>query len=101
MTGEGSGRVRRIRPTEVRAVLRLLEADHEDVEALAADIVRTINQMRADQPVWVRAVRDGTGYLLFGPYSSAEQARGDIHAVGTRGTAFDDVRLYRLLPPGR
>lgn len=83
--------VRRLRPSEWRAVLALLEQDHDDVELLAKDIVRTINRLRAVEPVWVRVVEHGSGAVLYGPYNSAEEARTDDQSWGpskVRGRMF-------------
>lgn len=92
--------IRRVRVAEVRAVLALLEADSDDVEELAREIVRTINRLRAAEPVWVRVVRVGTGYVLYGPYGAAEAARKDRQSVGpSLDVTADDIRLFRLVPP--
>jgi len=92
--------VRRIRPKEVSAVADLLMAEHEDVEELAKEICRKINEMRAEEPVWVRGVRDGTGTVLYGPYRSADDARGDSASVGTmKGPEGPQVALWSLVPP--
>lgn len=91
--------IRRLRPTEYRMVLRLLESDADDVEELAKNIVRALNRMRAGEQTWVRVVRDGTGYLMYGPYASAEEARGDDRSVGTRPVSSSDIRCYSLHAP--
>lgn len=91
--------VRRIRPTEYRAVAKMLESDHEDVVELSKNIVRMLNNMRSAEATWVRAVRDGSGYLLFGPYTSAADALGDSVSRGSLTRDAGDVRVYSLIPP--
>lgn len=92
---------RPIRRREVQTVLAYLESDAEDAEELAREIVRAINRMRAAEAVWVRVVRDGTGYVLYGPYASPEAARRDKFSLGTRlEVTANDIRLFRLVPPG-
>lgn len=92
--------VRRLRPTEARAVLRMLEDDHDDVEELAKNIVRMLNRMRAAEPTFVRVVRHGTGYLMYGPYASASDARSDDLSNGpAKAVDPDDIRVYSLIPP--
>jgi hypothetical protein len=92
--------VRRLRPKEYKAVLAMLESDHDDVEELAKNVVRMLNRMRAEEPVWVRVVRDGTGYVMYGPYQTAEEARGDDLSVGaSKAVSPEDIRVFSLVPP--
>lgn len=91
--------VRRIRPTEVSAVAELLAEEHEDVEELAKDICRAINKMRAVEPNWVRVVQHGSGYLMYGPYRSAEEARSDDLSRGPAKVDSVAVATWSLIPP--
>lgn len=91
--------LRRIRVAEYRAVAKMLESDHEDVVELSKNIVRMLNRMRAGETTWVRAVRDGSGYLLYGPYTSASDALGDGVSRGDLTRDTGDVRVYSLIPP--
>lgn len=89
--------VRRLRPTEVSAVADLLAQEHDDLEELAKEVCRTINRMRAEEPHWVRVVQFGSGYLMYGPYRSAEEAREDSLSGAPDGTG--EFRLWSLIPP--
>lgn len=91
--------VRRLRPKEVEAVAEMLVEEHEDVEELAKNICRRINRMRSEEPVWVRVVRHGTGYLMYGPYQTAEAARGDDLSRGPGASTEVAVATWSLIPP--
>ena len=91
--------VRRLRPNEYRAVAKMLESDHDDVVELSKNIVRMLNNMRAGEATWVRAVREGSGVLLYGPYTSAADAREDSISVGSMFQGPEYVRIYSLIPP--
>lgn len=91
--------VRRLRPTEVKAVAEALVEEHEDVEELAKDICRAINRMRATEPNWVRVVQHGSGYLMYGPYRSAEEAREDDASRGPSREEQVSVATWSLIPP--
>ena len=77
----------------------LLTEEHEDVEELAKEVCRLINRMRATEPYWVRVVRHGTGYLMYGPYQTAEAARADDVSRGPGKDEDVEVRLWSLIPP--
>lgn len=78
----------------------MLESDHDDVEELAKNVVRMLNRMRAEEPVFVRVVRHGTGYLMYGPYQTADDARSDDLSCGpSKAPDPDDIRVYSLVPP--
>lgn len=89
--------IRRMRPTEVALVVKMLEHDHDDVEQLAKNILGAINRKRAEEPLFVRVVKDGTGYLFYGPYASADSARLDNASTGTGLGGL--MRVYSLIPP--
>lgn len=92
--------VRRITKAEVSAIADILAEESDDIEALAIEILRAINKHRSEEEVWVRAVRHGSGTLLYGPYRSAEAARGDDLSRGPSATdQAPDVRLWSLIPP--
>lgn len=91
--------VRRLRPKEVAAVAELLVEENEDVEELAKDICRAINKMRSVEPNWVRVVQHGSGYIMYGPYRSAEEARGDDVSRGPGAGTEVTVATWSLVPP--
>lgn len=96
--------VRRIRKAEVEAVAEILAAVDEDsemdVEELSKQICRAINKIRAEEPNWVRVVRHGSGYLMYGPYRSPAEARDDDSSWGP-STSMEqpEMRLWSLVPP--
>jgi hypothetical protein len=94
--------VRRLRPKEVSLVADLLAEEAESVEVLARTILRALNKYRAEEALFVRAVRrDGqVGAVVYGPYPSAKDAREDDMSCGTGkpGTEYE-VGVFGLVPP--
>ena len=70
----------RHRPTEVKAVVALLEQDHDDVEALAQELLDTLVELKWSRSGWVVVLQDPAmpTPLLYGPYATPTQARRDI-----------------------
>lgn len=91
--------IRRLSVKEYRAVVALLEQDHDDIVELAKNIVRMLNNMRSAESTWVRAVQEGSGALLYGPYRSAEEALTDDLSVGSMKAGPERVQIYSLIPP--
>lgn len=80
----------------------LLAEEADSVEELAKTIIRALNKYRAEEPLWIRAVRrDGqVGVVVYGPYPTAAEARGDDMSCGTGrpGTEYE-VGIFSLVPP--
>jgi hypothetical protein len=92
--------LRRITKAEVSAIADILAEEADDIEELAKTILRAINLHRSQEEHWVRVVRHGSGYLMYGPYRSAEAARDDHQSRGpAKSPEPPDVRLWSLLPP--
>ena len=89
--------VRRITKAEVSAIADILAEESDDIEELAKTILRAINLHRAEEENWVRVVKWGSAYVMYGPYRSSEAARSDIQSVGPGGST--EVRLWSLIPP--
>lgn len=69
----------RIRPSEHRAVVELLDAPAESVEELATDVILAIDALRAKRKDWVVVVYDpGVAVHVHGPYITENAARKDI-----------------------
>lgn len=69
----------RVRPTEHRAVLALLDAPAESVEELATDVIQAIDELRAKRRDWVVVVHDpGVCVHVHGPYVTQAAAQRDI-----------------------
>jgi len=75
--------LRRIRPREVALIADILVEPAEDVEELAKTILRALNSFRASEMLFVRAVKEGTTSILYGPYPTPEAARTDDLSNGT------------------
>ena len=91
--------MRRMRPTEVRAVAALF-GNVEGSTELATRILRLVNEMRDKEKVWV--VQVGTAdrtSAVWGPFGTAKAAReavtsGRINAVAKEGAS---ARLWVLV----
>lgn len=69
----------RIRPTEHRAVVNLLNEPADSVEELAIDVIMTIDSMRAQRKDYVVLVYDpGVCVHIHGPYVTKNAALKDI-----------------------
>lgn len=86
-----------MKPTEVRAVVKLLEQEHEDVEELAKEVIKTLDVMRSDDRLYVLAVTGSGPLEVWGPYPTALQAvKGAPEAVqGRSGASYKPVYLFR------
>jgi hypothetical protein len=93
--------VRRLRPKEASLVAEMLAEEAEDIEVLAKDIVRALNKYRAEEPLFVRAVRGASGLtVLYGPYPNGKEALEDDQSCGAgrEGSPYE-VMIFSLVPP--
>ena len=77
--------MRRLRPTEVKAVAAILDDPADDVTELATRIIRTVDELRENQKKWCVIVLDGLS-SVYGPYDSVKVAMRDVseNVVNTR-----------------
>jgi hypothetical protein len=88
--------VRRLKPTEIKAVAELLEAPASDTADLARDILRKVNEMRERESLWVVAVaRPRREAQLFGPYLTQAEAKRAVDS-GVVLTGFGDAPGIRI-----
>jgi len=74
------------RPTEVKAITALLEADHPDVESLARAVIETLDELRLTRPSYlIRLAWDDDERFGIGPFENRQQARS--HLIGTKTQA--------------
>ena len=92
--------LRRIRPKEVRLIADILAEPADDVEELAKAVLRALNQYRASEPLFVRAVKDGTATILYGPYPDPISASTDDQSNGTLKSRsyVEAVRYMKVVP---
>lgn len=82
------------RPTEVKAVVALLEQPAESVTELAKAIIATVDEARQDRTDYV-VVRQLNGLADgFGPYATYAQAAKAIE--GNKIPAIDGTRFFAL-----
>lgn len=96
------------RPTEVKAITALLEAEHPDVETLAKAVIETLDELRLSRPTYViRLAWDDETRFAIGPFENRQQAR--YHLAGTQDRAGivpgltkeeQDRVITELKPPG-
>lgn len=70
----------RHRPTEIREVVKLLEAEHDDVEALAQEILDLLTEIKWSRGSWIaiQRFRNGPNFQAWGPYPTRRQAELDV-----------------------
>lgn len=69
----------RIRPTELNAIIELLDQPHDSVDALARQVITTLDELRAKRQTWfVVQLLAGKLPILWGPYATSDAARKDI-----------------------
>ena len=69
----------RVRPTEHRAIVKLLNEPAESVEELAAEVIIAIDELRATRKDYVVVVYDpGVAVHIHGPYITKNAAQRDI-----------------------
>lgn len=84
----------RVRPTEHKAVVALLDAPSPSVEDLATDVILKIDALRAERKDWYVIVVDpGVCVHLHGPYVTKNAAkkeidRGDLFAASPGATGL-------------
>jgi hypothetical protein len=96
------------RPTEVKAITALLEAEHPDVEALAKAVIDRLDELRLTRPSYaIRMQWDDNDRFGVGPFENRQQARTyllgtkekqGVHPGLTREQA--DAVIVELKPPG-
>jgi hypothetical protein len=88
----------RVRPRELKAVVKLLDSPAESVEQLAADVIVAIDELRAERTDYVTVVRhsvDPPFFMVYGPYITAKAAEKDI---GNNVIASRPGVRYMVLP---
>lgn len=86
----------RVRPTEHRAVVKLLNEEAESVEDLAAEVIIKIDELRATRKDYVVAVRERNGFVhIYGPYITKNAADRD---VGKHAFGVGEGAMYMVLP---
>lgn len=68
----------RIRPTEVKAIVALLNEPADDVNELAKDVIRAIDQCRYDRKEYVVTLLDGGIVSTWGPYATIKEATSRV-----------------------
>jgi hypothetical protein len=63
-----------VRPTEVKAVVPLLEHEAEDTTSLAKAIIKTVDEMRRDYDQWSVNVSLGGQRFSMGPFGTENAA---------------------------
>lgn len=89
------------RIAEIRSVAAVLDAEHEDVEDLAREILTLAWQLAAERDKWCMiADHPGAGLFAHGPYGSRSEVeravkRGDISSAGNAPARGMIVRMVQ------
>ena len=69
----------RIRPTEHKAIVKLLDSPADSVEELATDVIIAIDELRAKRQDFVVIAEAGPSFVMvYGPYTTRNAAEKDI-----------------------
>lgn len=95
--------VMRQRKKEIDSLISVLESEHDDVDALASDIWKLVDNARRDREVWVVAVRMDNLNFLYGPYESETLAKKDVElgAIKSVGSTKDRYMILKILSPSK
>lgn len=103
------------RPTEIKAVVALLEDEHPDVEILARLVIQTVDDLRAGRSFYTVVTQykynldefDGYGYVTWanGIFPTANKARqavekGEVHTMTEAQSMIVEIRPLGPTLPG-
>lgn len=76
-----------VKPTELKKVISLLEAEHPDVEELAKQVVKELKEMWVKQDHYVVHMLEPQGKALFtwGVYYTPSQAKKELERLVSPG----------------
>lgn len=76
-----------VKPTELKKVISLLEAEHPDVEELAKEVVKELKAMWVKQDQYVVQMLDPNGKAIytFGVYYTPSQAQKELARLSSPG----------------
>lgn len=68
------------RPSEVKAIVALLEEEHDDVEALATAVLDLLLDIKWNRGAWIALQRyaESDHFQAWGPYATRGEAQRDI-----------------------
>lgn len=66
------------RPTEIKELVKLLDSEHDDVEALAKAVLDLLVEIKWNRGGWVTLVNHGPLITAYGPYQTANAANRDF-----------------------
>lgn len=77
----------RVKPTELKKVISLLETEHPDVEELAKQVVTQLKEMWVKQDQYVVQMLDPQGRAIytFGVYYTPSQAQKELARLSSPG----------------
>ena len=93
----------RTRKKEIDAMVEVLSVGHADVDTLASDLWKLVDNFRRDREVYAVAVRMAGGLnLLFGPYESTTLAQRDVDVGTIKGIdSGDRYQILKLISPSK
>lgn len=90
----------RTRKAEIEQIVSLLEQPHEDVESLAEEVWKLVDNLRREREVWViGADHHRMGQFIYGVYESQATAEKDLTKFGNVASyspTEDRFRLFKV-----
>lgn len=91
----------RLRPTEVRAVVELLDSPAEDVTALAESVIQKIDDLRSKRPLYAAVIHQPRlGLFVYGPYDTQKQAEKALSTDIVAAVEGSTGGVFRIVRPG-
>lgn len=77
----------RVKPTELKTVISLLEAEHPDVEDLAREVITELKTRWLTDDMYVVIMYDPNTKIVipFGPYGTKKQAEKGLNQIASPG----------------
>jgi hypothetical protein len=77
----------KVKPTEQKLVVSLLEAEHPDVEELASQVIRSLKERWTSEELYVVNMYDPNARMVFtyGPFGTPKAAENEMSRLSSAG----------------
>lgn len=90
----------RTRKKELDAIVKVLEQEHEDIEELAEQVWKLIDEQRRGRDLWIVAVKMDDLTFLYGAYDSEASAKKDVESGNIKAVGLNNqYKLFKMLSP--
>lgn len=89
----------RVKPTELKTVISLLETEHPDVEDLAKDVILELKNRWLNEDYYVVLLYDPNAQWVYsyGPYQTENQAKKALGSLVSAGPIQSSGWISRLV----